>query len=192
MNESHRRPLNTGDIYPAHILGDEYGMNAENCPCFRVNAYEVPDSLRHLISYVERWAIPCDVTRHDYFDKQPDEDIADFYNMVQPFTHQIHGWLDEQPEDIGDWPEAAVHYMYVLKAHAEAYQPSEEEIREGEERYSTREHQRKLKAAVTCAEDAFRSKDYDRVVSLLSPFDGELEKVIAAKLALARKKAITQ
>ncbi|MDA1161704.1 MAG: hypothetical protein O3B13_01240 [Planctomycetota bacterium] len=188
MKQHPRKPLKSGDVYPAHVLRNEYGMNAENRPYFKVVVDDVPKTLRELIPYVERWAIPCDVTRGDYFDKQPEDDVADFYRTVLPFTDEIRAWLDEQPDDVGDWPDAAVHYMYFLKAHAEAYQPTEDELAARAERHAEWEHQRALKAAVSDAEEAFRSGDYARVVHLLSPFDGELEKIQATKLALARKK----
>jgi hypothetical protein len=188
MNQHPRKPLKAGDVYPAHILRDEYGMNAENRPYFKVVVDDVPEPLRELIPFVERWAIPCDVTRGDYFGKQPEEDVAHFYHTVLPFTDQIKDWLDKQPEDVCNWSDAAVHFLYFLKAHAEAYQPTEEELEARAKRHAEREHQRALKAAVSESEEAFRSKDYARVVRLLSPFDGELEKIQATKLALARKK----
>jgi hypothetical protein len=183
-----RRPLKAGDIHPGHVLRDEYGMNAENRPYFTVNADEVPTPLRELIPLVERWAIPCDVTRHDYFDSQPEEDVADFHRTVLPFTDQINDWLDEQPKNVADWPEAAVHFMYFLKAHGEAYQPTEEELRARAQRHAAWQHRRDREAAIADAEEAFHAKKYDRVVRLLSPFESELTKVLAAKLALARKK----
>ena len=188
MNQRPRKPLKAGDVYPAHILRDEYGMNAENRPYFKVVVDDVPDPLRELIPYVERWAIPCDVTRGDYFDNQPDGDVANFYYAVLPFTDQINAWLDEQPDDVRDWSDAAIHYMYFLKAHAEAYQPTEEELAARAKRDAEWKHKRALKAAVSEAEEAFRSKDYARVVSLLSPFEADLEKIPAKKLALARRK----
>lgn len=188
MNQPPRKPLKSGDVYPAHVLRDEYGMNADNRPFFTVIAEDVPEPIRALIQYVERWAIPCDVTRGDYFDNQPDEDVADFYNTVLPFTDQINAWLDEQPENVADWSDAAIHYMYFLKAHDEAYQPTEEELRARAKRHAEWQHQRALKAAVTESEEAFRSKDYGRVVRLLSPFENELEKIQTTKLTLARKK----
>ncbi len=188
MNENPRRPLKSGDVYPAHVLRDEYGMNADNRPYFKVVADDVPKSLRELIPYVERWAIPCDVTRGDYFEKQLEQDVADFYHAVLPFTDQINAWLDEQSDDVADWSDAAVHYMYFLKAHAEAYQPTEEELQARAKRHAEWQHQRELKSAVTEAEEAFRSKDFALVVRLLSPFEDELEKIQATKLAFARKK----
>ncbi|WP_182871403.1 hypothetical protein [Stieleria mannarensis] len=191
MNEHPRKPLEAGDVYPAHVLRDEYGMNAKNRPYFKVVVDDVPERLRKLIPHVERWAIPCDVTRGDYFDQQPEEDVADFYHIALPFREQIRAWLDEQPDDVSEWSDAAVHYMYFLKAHGEAYQPTEEEIQARNERHAQWQHQRAMKSAVAEAEECFRSKDYARVVQLLSPFEDELERIQSTKLALARKKAIT-
>ena len=57
-NQHPRRPLKPGDVYPAHVLRDEYGMNADNRPYFKVIVDDVPGPLRELIPYVERWAIP--------------------------------------------------------------------------------------------------------------------------------------
>ncbi len=116
-----KRPLTAGDTYPAHVLRDEYGMNAANRPTIIVNKKEVPETLHVLIPYVERWAIPCDVTRDDYFEQQPQEDIANFWYEVKPHVEAINQWLDSQPHSILDWPQAAVQFMYFTKAHAESY-----------------------------------------------------------------------
>lgn len=188
MNQHPRKPLKAGDVYPAHVLRDEYGMNAENRPYFKVVVDDVPEPLRKLIPYVERWAIPCDVTRCDYFEKQSDEDIANFYHTVLPFTDEINAWLDAQPKDVVNWSDAAIHFMYFLKAHAEAYQPTEEELEARGKRDAERKHQQALKTALMESEEAFRLRDYARVVRLLLPFESELDKTQAAKLALARKK----
>ena len=188
MSEHSRKPLKHGDVHPAHVLRDQYGMNAENRPYFSVEIDDVPEPLRDLIPYVERWAIPCDVTRGDYFDKQPKEDVADFYHFVLPFTDRIHAWLDEQSDDVSEWPDAAVHYMYFLKAHSEAYQPTDEEIKARIERQTQWQRQQALESAIAEAEERFRLNDYASVVQLLSPYENELEKLPAAKLDFARRK----
>lgn len=187
MSPIPRKPLKSGDVYPAHVLRDEYGKNAANRPYFTVAVEEVPETLRGLIPYVERWAIPCDVTRGDYFDQQPEQDVADFYHAVLPFVSQIHAWLDTQPANVADWPAAAIHYMYFLKAHGEAYQPTEEEIRARDQKLAAWQRERDRKEALAAADDAFRYKDYTRVVQLLAPFQADLDKVWTTKLALARK-----
>lgn len=122
-----KRPLKAGDVYPAHVLRDEYGMNAANRPTIVVREEEVPAALRHLIPYAERWAISCDVTRGDYFDHQPETDVAAFWHEVLPHVDAVNQWLDALGDDVGTWPEAGVHFRYLLKAHGEAYQPTEEE-----------------------------------------------------------------
>ena len=184
-----RRLLKPGDVHPSHVLRDEYGMNAENRPVISVNEAEVPEYLRHLIPLVERWAIPCDVTRGDYFDKQPEVDVADLWHDVNPHVERINAWLDEQPEDVLQWPDAAVHYMYFLKAYSEAWQPTEEEKRLMDARWQEATHRRNLKNAIECGLEAFKAKDYSAVITALEPFADELDKVAAAKLAYARKKA---
>lgn len=55
-----------------------FGAVAENRLAIAINPVEVPEGFRHLIPYVERWAIGCDVTRSDCMDKQPQADIDDF------------------------------------------------------------------------------------------------------------------
>jgi len=188
VNDFPQRPLKAGDVYPAHVLRDRFGINAENRPYFTVAAEEVPESLRELIPYVERWAIPCDVTRGDYFDQQPPADVAEFYRTVLPYRDRINTWLDAQPEQVANWSDAAVQYMYLLKAHGEAYQPTEEELQARAEGLARHRRNLAKEAAVDEAEEAFRAKDYERVTRLLTPFEDELEKIHAAKLTLARKK----
>ena len=59
--------------------------------------------------------------------------------------------------------------------------------RKNEERQAAR-HVREVKNACQNAETAFRNKDYETVVGLLAPFERELDKTAAMKLAYARKK----
>ena len=76
----------------------------------------------------------------------------------------------------------------MLKAHAEAYQPTDAELEARERQYEQRQHRRALEKAISSAEEAFRAKDDARVVDLLAPFEDELEKIPSAKLASARKR----
>ena len=78
--------------------------------------------------------------------------------------------------------------MYFLKAHSEAYQPTEEEKKAHARRLLEWEHLQAFNSAVSESEEAFKLKDYARVVQLLSPFEDELLKISATKLKLARKK----
>ena len=182
------RPLKAGDIHPGEVLRDVYGMNATNRPIINVNEQDVPVPLRPLIPYTERWAIPCDVTRHDYFRYQPEADIAEFWQSVLPHTDAIHDWLDSLG-DVRGWPKAAVHFMYLLKAHSEAYQPTEEEIAAARARRAAWQHERDREQSIQRATEAFRRKDYFTTVNELAPFEAELDEITSARLAFARKKA---
>jgi hypothetical protein len=183
-----KRPLKPYDIYPSHVLRDEYGMNAANRPTIVVNEAEVPEALRPLIPYVQRWAIACDVTRCDYFDQQPQEDIAAFWHAVLPHVDAVNQWLDAQGKDVTTWSEAAVHFLYLLRAHSAAYQPTEAEKQARQERFAAWEHRQKRDQAIKEALEAFRLRNYKAVVELLSPFEAELDRVASAKLSFARKK----
>jgi hypothetical protein len=185
--EHKQPPLKAGDIYPAHVLRDEYGFNAENRPTIKVNPIEVPEHLLLLIPFVERWGIPCDVTRGDYFDKQPKEDIAEFYNAVLPFKAAANQWLDSLPEDVVEWPEAGVQLMYMLKAHGEAYQPTPEEIAEREARFAQTRDRIQREKAIEEAMTMFKARNYGLVVELLMPYQESLSETEKAKLRYAQK-----
>jgi len=185
-----RKPkLKPNDVYPAHVLRDEHGMNAANRPTIVVNSDEVPDALRPLIPYVERWAIACEVTRGDYFEHQPTADIAAFWHDLLPHVKAINQWLKSLPEDTAAWPEAAVHFLYLLAAHDDAYQPSDEEKLDLKKKEAEWKQKQKREKAIEKALDAFQRKDYATVARELAPFEAELEKSTKAKLDFARKKA---
>jgi hypothetical protein len=121
------------------------GWTGENRPTVTVNRSEVPEPFQHLIPYVERWGINCDVTRGDYFDQQPRADIDQFYNAVLPHWDALKSWVDEPPRT-----DAKLNFMLMLKAYSEAVPPpSPEEIaaihrRWAEEREAKREHWRQI------------------------------------------------
>jgi hypothetical protein len=121
------------------------GATAENRPTITVNRADVPEQFQHLIPYVERWAIGCDVIRGDYFDKQPQTDIDDFYETILPHWEALTAWVLESPQT-----DAKLNFMVMLKAYSEAVPPpSPEEIaairrRWAEEREAKREYWRQI------------------------------------------------
>jgi hypothetical protein len=95
----------------------KYGWYAENRPRIVVNPDEVPQHLRDLIPYAERWAISCDITRHDYFHKVPKEDIWQFAVEVCSRSDEINAWLNSLPPmSVQPWPEAALHFLCLQTA----------------------------------------------------------------------------
>ena len=91
------------------------GVTAESRPHFTIEEAKVPAQFRPLIPYAIRWAISCDVRRGDYFEKQPPDDIADFYRVVTPHLDALNRWVDEPPLE---GPKVA--FLIMLKAYSEA------------------------------------------------------------------------
>ena len=116
------------------------GFTAENRPSISVTVSDVPESFRHLIPFVERWAINCDVTRGDYFSKQPQTDIDAFYQVVLPHLNALSQWVHTPPQT-----EAKIDFLTMLKAHCEATPPPPpEQIAETHRRWAAeREAKRK-------------------------------------------------
>jgi|688.fasta_scaffold81458_1 hypothetical protein len=94
------------------------GYTAENRPSVTVTPSDVPESFRHLIPFVERWAIGCDVIRGDYFSKQPQADIDAFHQAVLPQLDALNNWVATLPFD-----DAKCNFLTMLKAHCEATPP---------------------------------------------------------------------
>jgi hypothetical protein len=116
--------MKSKDIKPFDIHTNaewrKLGFTAENRPKISIVSSQVPQQFQCLIPYAERWAIHCDVTRHDYFEKQPKGDLCDFFHAVEPYGDAVEKWMFSFGK-VSDWPEAAVHFMYMLKAQAEAF-----------------------------------------------------------------------
>jgi hypothetical protein len=94
------------------------GFTAENRPTVTVTVSDVPESFRHLIPFVERWAIGCDVIRGDYFSKQPQVDVDAFYQAVLPHLDALNAWVDTLP-----CSDAKIQFLTMLKADCEATPP---------------------------------------------------------------------
>lgn len=129
MNNDDRHEF---DIGPADEMQRKYGWYAENRRAIVVNPDEVPPHLRDLIPYVERWAISCDITRHDYFEKSSEEDIRALARATAPRSDEINKWLDTFPtNDVKKWPAAALEFLSLLTAICDAlcwFGPDDEEM----------------------------------------------------------------
>ena len=182
-------PLKSGDVHPAHVLRDVYGKNASNRPTIVVDPAEVPSHLRMAIPLVERWGIPCDVTRNDYIDCQPESVVAAFYTDAAKFVPAIRDWLSSLPADFTTRPAAATQFVYLLKAFEEAHRPSAETLAERRRRQEITLHADRQKDAVTEADAAFAARNYERVVEILSPFAETLDAGRTRKLLFAKKRS---
>src|SRR5688500_1764312 len=164
------KPLRPGDIYPGDVLRDQFGMNAESRRQIVFNPEDVPEHLLHLQPHVERWAISCDVTRGDYFSKQTEAEISNFFHAVRPCVDAINEWLASQPTDVREWKDSTHQFVCLLKAYWDAYQPTDDEIQVSLARQAAERHARELKLACGAAAEHFRDKNYKAVVELLTSF----------------------
>jgi len=109
------------DIGPAEEMQRKYGWYAENRPLIVINPEEVPLHLRDLIPYAERWAISCDITRRDYFEKAHEDDIREFARTVGRRSNEIEAWLKSLPPmKEKKWSEAALHFLTLQTAVCDA------------------------------------------------------------------------
>lgn len=88
-----RRPR-VGEVAPAGVLRESYGLTAENRPTLRLDPSKVPAELRDLIPLAEQWGIGDDVIRSDVLAKTSLEEKRALVNAVSPRYDQINAWLD--------------------------------------------------------------------------------------------------
>jgi hypothetical protein len=93
----------------------QLGFTAESRTYSEIEEKKVPEQFRALIPHAVRWSISCDVRRGDYFEKQPAEDIANFYRAVTPHLDALNRWVDELP-----FEEPKITFLIMLKAYSEA------------------------------------------------------------------------
>lgn len=184
-----KRPLKPFDVLPGHVLRDEYGFNAANRPEIIALPEEVPEHLHALIPLVKKWAIPCDVTRHDVFEVEGEDAVASLYHEAIDFVAPINEWLDSLPEDVDQWSESAISFMYFLKAHGEAYQPTPEELAERERRFAEHAVQLKRKKDIEAGKQAFQDKDYTKCYECLKEHVNHLDGSLLSKYKFSAKKA---
>lgn len=106
----------SGDFGPASEMQEKYGWYAENRPIFRIDPREVPLSLHDMIPYAEKFAVRCDVTRSDFYDKLPKKELAEFARVIDARRPEIEEWLDSH----GPYSDARTHFLYLMKAHCDA------------------------------------------------------------------------
>jgi hypothetical protein len=111
------KPSDNPQLYDIRTFEEwkSLGLTAETAEPIVIEESKVPEEFRSLIPYATRWAISCDVRRGDYFDKQPPEDIEDFYSAVTPQLDALNRWVDEQP-----FEEPKITFLIMLKAYSEA------------------------------------------------------------------------
>ena len=75
----------------------------------------VPDNLRDLIPFAERWGIGDDPALGDLVRVSSETQRRLFVNALRDHTEKVHEWIDSFP-DARSMPESAIAFMYMLDA----------------------------------------------------------------------------
>ena len=125
-----REVMSDEEIKPFDVRANaewqKLGWTAESRTFFGIREETVPEQFRALIPYAIRWAIDCDVRRGDYMDKQPRNEVQEFFAAVTPHWEALNRWVDEPPLE-----GAKIPFMIMLKAYSEAAPSAPPEKRGG-------------------------------------------------------------
>lgn len=104
----------TGEIAPAHVLQKKYRLYAENRPEIQLDSSNIPDDLRNLIPYAEKWGIGDDIIRNDFIEKATDAEKQELHDALFEPYERITAWLDSF--NSGAMSEEAAAFMYMQLA----------------------------------------------------------------------------
>jgi hypothetical protein len=111
-------------LYEIHTREEwirDFGLGAENYVRPVLDPAAVPESLRPLVPFAERYGISDDVTRGDWIAKQSDESLREFCNLMERHKLAYHEFLKSLPKDVKQRSKTARHFLYLSPAYAEAY-----------------------------------------------------------------------
>lgn len=115
-----RQPaMKVGEILPAGVMKEKYGLTAENRPTIEIDAENVPAHLRDLIPLAEKWGVGDDIIRNDIQEKADESELTEFKNALRGRTDQVTAWLDSfdaEPGTDNPMSEEAGYFMYMLLA----------------------------------------------------------------------------
>jgi hypothetical protein len=106
-----------GEIAPASVLQQKYGLYAENRPIIHLNPDRVPSHLRDLIPLAEKWGIGDDIIRMDVEERATDSERRVLVDALKNRYEQINAWLDSA--DAADMTDEMAAFMYLAEAAEE-------------------------------------------------------------------------
>ncbi len=123
------------EIAPANVFQEEYGLHAENRPEIKLDSSKVPEDLRTLIPFAEKWGIGDDIIRNDFIEKSTDVARQELHDALYEPYERITAWLDSFSDGAMSDEAAAFMYMqlaldemgvYILEEKEEAKNSSQE------------------------------------------------------------------
>ena len=128
---THRfRPI-IGEIAPAHVLQEKYGLYAENRPDIKLNPENVPEDLRILIPHAEKWGIGDDIIRNDFIEKTKDGEKQELHDALYEPYERITAWLDSFGNNAMSDEAAAFMYMQLALDEMGIYILEEKKMAKG-------------------------------------------------------------
>ncbi|SRR5260370_1176511 len=81
---------------------------------------EVPAGLQDLIATAERWGMRSNPQRDELLESATTDELRTFVGALEPRCPEIDAWLDSMPQDSGQWPKAAVAFLWLRKTWHDA------------------------------------------------------------------------
>ena len=92
-------------------------------PAQKLNANNVPEDLRHLVPFAERWGIGDDVDRNAAVDGATADERAELERALAPSDARITAWLDSFRQQPMTHEAAAFMYMQLALEEMRAGTP---------------------------------------------------------------------
>ena len=106
-------PINQREILPAAEMKRKYNLSIENYRPIHLNPSRVPEHLRDLVAFAERWGICDDIIRDDFHQKVSQEEKQALITALQDRHTAINEWLDSFGS--GTMTDEAAAFMYMLE-----------------------------------------------------------------------------
>jgi hypothetical protein len=153
-----------------------------------------------LIPYVEKWSFDS-LEDQDAFvtemQVRSPQEVQEFNSLVDPATPLIINWgaslleleksLSELTEE--DWKHPYWSFVNMLKLREiTGYDDKDPDVAAANQRFAQELRMERYHEATVKADDAFRLRDYDAYVSILSPFGDILSPAQKRKFELAARR----
>ena len=166
----------------------------------KLDAGQIPETLRALIHWVEKWAFES-LSEQDEFvaemrRRRPDE-VQEFNRLVDEHRASIASWgatlshLDKHISELtdDDWRHPYWSFLNAVKVREitgfDGYEP---EVLAAKSRVAQEIRTEQYNKATADADEAFRQRDYAAYLSILSPFEDLHSPAQKKKIALAVRK----
>jgi hypothetical protein len=110
-----RRPrMKHGEILPAGVMKDKYGLTSDKYRPPRMNPARVPEHLRDLLPLARKWGIGDDIIRDDLREKASAEEKNELEQAVSGRERSVFDWLDSL--DPASMSREAAAFMFMMSA----------------------------------------------------------------------------